>query len=103
MYLVYNKVLVARSSQEIVFFKIFTDEDGKREWKQFHTLDKKGFLYFIKGNIRIQITTQDMIYFYLINTETLLPELENVMYNFMNCNQMMFGRRVRFCVTYKSN
>ena len=46
----------------------------------------RGFLYFIKGNIRIQITTDKLIYFYLINAETLMPELENVMYNFMACN-----------------
>jgi hypothetical protein len=86
MYLVFNKCLVARSSQEIVFFKIVEDEDGKRSWKQHYTLQKKGFLYFIKGNIRIQITTADMVYFYFINPESLEPDLDNVMYNFMNCN-----------------
>jgi hypothetical protein len=32
-----------------------------------------------------------------------MPNLENVMYNYMNCNQCMFGKRVRFCVTYKTN
>ena len=30
-----------------------------------------------------------------------MPELENVMYNYMGCTQMMYGRRVKFCVTYK--
>jgi hypothetical protein len=104
MYLVFNKLLVARSSQEIVFFKMDKDEnDPHRMWKQFYTLPHKGFLFFIKGNIRIQITTDEKIYFYLIDPETLLPNLENVMYNYMNCNQTMFGKRVRFCVTYKTN
>lgn len=46
----------------------------------------RGFIYFIKGNKRIQITTDDLIYFYLIDPETFEPELENVMFNFMGCN-----------------
>jgi hypothetical protein len=32
-----------------------------------------------------------------------MPELENVMNNYMNCNQMMYGKRVKFCVTYKTS
>ena len=44
-----------------------------------------------------------MVYFYLIDKVTFMPDLENVMYNYMGCNQMMFGRRVRYGITYKSN
>ena len=29
--------------------------------------------------------------------------MENVMFNFMNCNQMMFGSKVKYSVTYKTN
>ena len=36
-------------------------------------------IFYIKGNIRIQITTDEFIYFYLIDKETLMPTLENVM------------------------
>ena len=32
-----------------------------------------------------------------------MPELDNVMYNFMNCSQMMFGSRVKYGITYKTN
>ena len=32
-----------------------------------------------------------------------MPTLENVMYNFMNCSQMMFGKMVKYCITYKTN
>ena len=53
--------------------------------------------------MRIQITTDEKIFFYLIDKETLLPKLENVMFNFMNCSQMMFGSKVRFSVTFKQN
>lgn len=48
-------------------------------------IEARGFIYYIKGNIRIQITTDELIYFYKIDPETLMPHLENVMYNYMNC------------------
>jgi hypothetical protein len=41
------------------------------------------------------------VYFYLIDNETLEPELENVMFNYMDCAQMMIGPKNRYCVTYK--
>ena len=66
-------------------------------------LHHRGLIFYIKGNVRIQVTTDDRIYFYLINQDTLKPKLENVMYNYMNCNQMMFGSKVRYCITYKTN
>ena len=46
----------------------------------------RGFIYYIKGNVRIQITTDDKIYFFMIDKETFMPILENVMFNFMTCN-----------------
>lgn len=63
----------------------------------------RGFIYFIKGNIRIQVTTDELIYFYMIDHETLMPNLENVMFNYMQCSQMMFGSRVKYGITYKPN
>ena len=107
MYLVYGKALVARSSTQILFFRIeiIEDENGDdyRIWKQYHCLEHGGFISFMKGNIRIQIVTDEMIYFYLINEKTLLPELENSFTNYMNCSQMLFGRKVRYCIAYKTN
>jgi hypothetical protein len=32
-----------------------------------------------------------------------MPVLENVMYNYMRCSQMMFGSRVKYGITYKTN
>ena len=61
----------------------------------------RGFIYFIKGNVRIQITTDKLIYFYLIDPETMEPSLENVMYNYMTCNNMMIGAMRRYSITYK--
>ena len=104
MYLIYDSALIARSSSDILFFKIEKDEEeGTRSWKQYKILNVRGFIYYIKGNVRIQITTDDKIYFYLIDKDTFEPIFENVMSNYMNCNQMMFGSKVRYCVTYKTN
>lgn len=88
MYLFNNKALIARSSSTVLFFKIMADEDDPddKKWTPYHTLNIRGFIYFIKGNVRIQITTDDKIYFYLIDLETFEPKLENVMFNFMGCN-----------------
>lgn len=63
----------------------------------------RGQIYFIKGNVRIQVTTDERIYFYLIDKETFMPKLENCMNNFMQCSQMMFGSRVRYGITFKAN
>lgn len=51
----------------------------------------------------MQIVTDTLIYFYVIDIETLEPKRENVLYNYMGCTRMMIGRRGRNCVTYKNN
>lgn len=90
MYLFNNKALIARSSSKVVFFRVFEEEDENKvlikKWKQYNEIQARGFIFFIKGNKRIQITTDDKIYFYLIDPETFEPTLENVMANFMGCN-----------------
>jgi hypothetical protein len=75
----------------------------KTKWELYETIKVRGFVYFIRGNVRIQITTEKLIYFYLIDPETLEPKLENVMYNYMCCNQMMIGAMRRYSITYKQN
>ena len=105
MYLIAGKALIARSSSSMLFFKIMPDEDDPtiKKWTLYHKINVRGFIYFIKGNIRIQITTDNKIYFYLMDFETFMPTLQNVMFNFMGCNQMMFGSRVRYGISYKTN
>ena len=84
MYLLYDKALAVRSSASILFFKI-SEETGL--WELYHQFpNMRGQIYFIRGNIRIQIVTDEKIYFYKIDKLTLIPELENVMYNFMQCS-----------------
>ena len=87
MVLVFNEALIVRSSTKILFFKQIKDiETGEENWELYHDLNIRGFIFYIKGNIRIQVTTDHMIYFYIIDKDTHMPELENVMYNFMGCN-----------------
>lgn len=87
MFLIYGKALVVRCSSQILFFKLTYDDFLKTwNWKIYHSLDQRGFIYYIKGNIRIQVCTDERIYFYIVDRDTLQPVLENVMFNFMNCS-----------------
>ena len=104
MFLVYQQALVARSSSDILFFKLVKDgESGERQWQQYKVINARGFIYHIKGNDRIQITTDTKIYYYLMDAKTLEPILENVMFNYMGCNHLMFGSKVRYGISYKSS
>ena len=73
MYLYANKTLIARSSSQIVFLRQELDKNSNLVWKEFHEIDARGFIYYIKGNIRLQIITDDVIYFYLLNTADGVP------------------------------
>lgn len=71
MFLLFERALIVRSSSSILFFKI----DPETElWTLYKTIPKmRGDIFFIKGNVRFQITTDEKIYFYRIDKETLLP------------------------------
>ena len=51
----------------------------------------------------MQVVTDEKIHFYIIDSSTFKPQLENVMLNYMKCNQMLFGPRRRYCITFKTN
>jgi hypothetical protein len=104
MYLIYNKALVAGTSDCTSLFKLVWDEIlERRVWKLYQTINVAGSAYYTKGNIRIQICQQEKIYFYLVDRDTLKADLENVMYNYMQCSYMMIGPKVRYCVTFKNS
>lgn len=63
----------------------------------------RGTVYFMRGNVRFQITTEERVYFYLISRETLEPQLENVMGNYLGCSNLLFGARVRYGVAFKAS
>ena len=105
MYIIFDEALVTRSSGSILFFKLQKEDrfDERQKWTLYQTIDDmRGNIYYIRGNQRIQVVTDEKIYFYLFNKKTLQPTLENVMYNYMNCSQMMFGAKVRYGITFKT-
>ena len=92
MYIFKNKVMIVRSSAHILLLKLEENEyTGNMDWKEYTSLNLKGQLYYVKGNKRFQIVTDEKIYFYLVDPESFEPVLENTIYNFMECTQMMFG------------
>ena len=104
MYLIQEQALVAQCSEKINFYKRYNNKrENKTYWKQYDSLDHKGMIFFIRGNIRVNICTDDKIYFYLINNEEFKPKLENVMFNYMGCNNIIFGSDVSFAITYNVN
>ena len=69
-------------------------------YKEFKNM--RGEIYFIRGNIRIQVVTDSKIYYFLIDKKTFEPKLENLMNNDFDCSMMMFGRAVRYGIAYKN-
>ena len=58
MELLYNKALVVSSSNKVLFFKQIKDLMTKEiKWTQYHELKIRGQIYFIKGNVRIQVAS----------------------------------------------
>lgn len=54
MILFKGEALIARSSSRVLFFKQVREQGTtKRSWKLYHQIRVRGFIYFIKGNIRI--------------------------------------------------
>jgi len=99
MIIVYEKVMVVKSSSAIMFLK----RVGK-EWKEYFRFDNmRGNIYYIRGNVRIQIVTDERIFYVLIDKETFIPTIENVQFNNLKCDMMMFGRRVRNAISFKYN
>ena len=104
MYLIQEQALVAQCSEKINFYKRYLNKrENKTYWKLYHSLDHKGAIFFMRGNIRVNICTDDKIYFYLINNEQFEPRLENVMYNYMGCNNIIFSSDVSYAITYNVN
>lgn len=104
MFLFENKTLIVRSSCKILFFRREHDEkEGQEKWKCYYELEKRGFIYNIRGSKILQVTSDTKVYFYKMCPETNEPRLENVLYNFVNCVQMIFGGKNVYCVAYKTN
>lgn len=89
MYFAFEKALIVRSSSNMLIFrKIEVDVDVEDEesegseeaqtvwkWKQIYKIPKmRGNVFFMRGNQRFQITTDDKIYVYIFkDKDTLIP------------------------------
>ena len=76
---------------------------NQREWINYFTINEGGNIFYIKGNKRVQVVTDEKILFYEVDMITYEVTLENQMNNFMNCSIMMFGPKVKYGITYKTN
>lgn len=102
--LIDGNCLVMQSSNKLMFFTQEFDKLSKLSyWKMYKSIKIRGAIYYIRDTNRMQVTTNEFVYFYIINLETYEPSLENVMYNYMSCNQMMIGKKLRNCLCYKTN
>ena len=62
MYLVYNTALMVRSSSDILMFKIVKDEkSGARNWIMYNSIESRGSISYIKGNVRLQVVSEEKI------------------------------------------
>ena len=73
MYLIYNNFLMAKSSCEILFFKLQPKKKYKGaldsphvelEWVKYHSIDINGFIYYRVGDSKFQLITDKLVYFY---------------------------------------
>jgi len=104
MFLYRNKILIVRSSCEVLFFKLKWDRyEEIFRWVIYSSIHCQGRVYFMKKNDLFQISTSAKIYFYKIDSKTGEPKLNNVMNNFMDCAIMMYGVKGKYCITYKIN
>ena len=102
--LVMGRCLVIQSSSKIMFLLQKEDIISKKlTWQAFKTIRIRGSIYFMKGTCQMQVTTNDHVYFYNIDSDTFEPTIENVMINYMTCGQMMIDQNGLYAVAYKTN
>jgi len=51
----------------------------------------------------MSVTTETKIYFYKFDSETNIPELSGLMYNFMACNRLIQGPKSKLILSYQTN
>ena len=105
MFLIDGKSLICKTSKEIMIFslKVYTDTDTnqtKEMWMEDFVFDTTGLISYAVGNLRIQVTNSDAVYFYIFDILEMKPKLENIMPNQKKCTQFIQGRGSDFGVSY---
>ena len=103
--LIKNKILVARSSQNILFFRQEWDEDEELKlWNQYHCIRSRGFISSERKSKYFQVIEDEYIKFYKFEDEkNFHPVLQNVMYNFTQSSMLLFSEDQKFCISFKTN
>ena len=102
-----DDVLICQNSSSILFFKkaeadsFSAHKEG--EWYNYHTVNCRGFVSWVKGNDFVKVTSEDMIYYYDIDNETKEPKLQNVMKNYMKCTMLETSPDQQYLVAYRVN
>ena len=66
--------LVVQSSSKLMFYRQKYDELTKEyNWTCYKTIKIRGAIFYIKDTNRMQVTTNEFVYFYLIDLETFIP------------------------------
>jgi len=102
MFMYGEKVLVVRSSQEILFFEYQRDKRAKEsQWVLYHRRDTPGFISGSKRKPEFTVIEDDFIYFYELDKGTFMPKLNNVMINFLKCSMVIWGEKETYGLAYK--
>ena len=97
-----HQVLIVRSSQYIQFHKFEYDEREEMEvWKQYHSIESRGFISGSKKNNKFSVIEDQYIYFFEIEEETFMPKLNNVMLNFLRCGMILIGEKSINVIAFK--
>ena len=96
MFLITNKYLMVRNSTEILFFMLEEDEDTEvRSWIKYFRIPSRGQIYYVRGTTRIQVITDDKIFFYGLDLETNEP--------FLKKGPLFFANRSPLGIEYKNS
>jgi hypothetical protein len=97
-----DSVLVIRG-QNVKFFKRkqvkSESTEAKFEWVHYHTIDIMGCLCYTDGD-RFRIVTYLKIYMYQLEPETLVPQLQSVIFNFMSSMFMIESKSLETYISY---
>ena len=101
MFMYGEQVMVVRCSHEILFFNYrAADRNKGRKWVLYHRTDSAGFIYGSRRRPEFSVIEDNFIYYYVLDKETFMPTLNNVMINFLQCSTLILGQET-FCLAYK--
>ena len=112
MFMFRNKVLVVRSSEHILFFKLAKEDDDceDEKWLQYDSMSSRGFINGSKKLNRFTIIEDNHIHFCQFSmtddqtdSDTFKPVRINTMMNFFETGMLVLGDKAPYAVAYKED